>query len=153
MPQHFVTPPEWHWYIVWYFFLGGIAGGAYALGTLLPEVDRTVSLLQLVQDEHQTVLTYGERPGTPQLAQLAHDVFAREGAAAVAALDGNFGALLIERETRSVWLCGTLFGHRALYHARAGAAFLAASHDLTLLATGLLPWGGPFAHQRTQLWC
>ena len=35
MPQHFVTPPEWHWYIVWYFFLGGLAGGAYALGTLL----------------------------------------------------------------------------------------------------------------------
>src|SRR5580765_9049743 len=35
MPQHFVAPPEWHWYIVWYFFLGGIAGGAYALGTLL----------------------------------------------------------------------------------------------------------------------
>src|SRR5215470_15556059 len=21
--------PEWHWLIVWYFFLGGIAGGAY----------------------------------------------------------------------------------------------------------------------------
>ena len=35
MPQHFVAPPEWHWYIVWYFFLGGLAGGAYALGTLL----------------------------------------------------------------------------------------------------------------------
>src|SRR5262245_44874346 len=35
MPQHFVTPPEWHWYIVWYFFLGGLAGGAYTLGTLL----------------------------------------------------------------------------------------------------------------------
>src|SRR5215470_262540 len=35
MPQHFVAPPEWHWYIVWYFFLGGIAGGAYVLGTLL----------------------------------------------------------------------------------------------------------------------
>jgi formate-dependent nitrite reductase membrane component NrfD len=34
MPQHFVAAPEWHWYIVWYFFLGGIAGGAYALGTL-----------------------------------------------------------------------------------------------------------------------
>ena len=26
MPQHFVASPEWHWYIVWYFFLGGIAG-------------------------------------------------------------------------------------------------------------------------------
>ena len=35
MPQHFVAPPEWHWYIVWYFFLGGLAGGAYALGVLL----------------------------------------------------------------------------------------------------------------------
>jgi formate-dependent nitrite reductase membrane component NrfD len=35
MPQHFVASPEWHWYIVWYFFLGGIAGGAYALGVLL----------------------------------------------------------------------------------------------------------------------
>jgi formate-dependent nitrite reductase membrane component NrfD len=35
MPQHFVTPPQWEWYIVWYFFLGGIAGGAYALGVLL----------------------------------------------------------------------------------------------------------------------
>ena len=35
MPQHFVSPPQWEWYIVWYFFLGGIAGGAYALGALL----------------------------------------------------------------------------------------------------------------------
>ena len=25
MPQHFVAPPQWEWYIVWYFFLGGIA--------------------------------------------------------------------------------------------------------------------------------
>ena len=35
MTQHFVHPPQWEWYIVWYFFLGGIAGGAYVLGTLL----------------------------------------------------------------------------------------------------------------------
>jgi formate-dependent nitrite reductase membrane component NrfD len=35
MPQHFVAPPQWEWYIVWYFFLGGIAGGAYALGAVL----------------------------------------------------------------------------------------------------------------------
>ena len=35
MPQHFVAPPQWEWYIVWYFFLGGIAGGAYALGAIL----------------------------------------------------------------------------------------------------------------------
>ncbi len=35
MPEHFVAPPEWGWYIVGYFFFGGIAGGAYALGTML----------------------------------------------------------------------------------------------------------------------
>lgn len=35
MPEHFVAPPEWGGYIVAYFFLGGIAGGAYALGALL----------------------------------------------------------------------------------------------------------------------
>jgi formate-dependent nitrite reductase membrane component NrfD len=35
MPQHFVAAPHWGWYIVGYFFLGGIAGGAYALGVML----------------------------------------------------------------------------------------------------------------------
>src|SRR5262245_59299624 len=35
MPEHFVAPPRWEWYIVWYFYLGGIAGGAYALGAIL----------------------------------------------------------------------------------------------------------------------
>lgn len=110
-----------------------------AIGTLLPEADRPTSLLQIAQGERLLALTYGERAGTPRLAQLAHDVFAREGAAAVAALDGNFSALFIEPSTRSVWLCGTLLGHRALCHARSGGAFLASSHDLTLLATGLLP--------------
>src|SRR5207342_3668382 len=33
--EHFVRPPDWGWYIVFYFFLGGIAGGAYLLGTVL----------------------------------------------------------------------------------------------------------------------
>ena len=35
MPQHFVAPPQWEWYIVWYFFLGGLAGGASLIGPLL----------------------------------------------------------------------------------------------------------------------
>jgi formate-dependent nitrite reductase membrane component NrfD len=33
--QHFVQPPRWEWYIVSYFFLAGLAGGSYALGTML----------------------------------------------------------------------------------------------------------------------
>ena len=35
MAQHFVQPPRWEWYIVSYFFLAGLAGGSYALGTML----------------------------------------------------------------------------------------------------------------------
>lgn len=33
--QHFVTSPGWEWWILGYFFLGGISGGSYAIGTLL----------------------------------------------------------------------------------------------------------------------
>jgi Ni/Fe-hydrogenase subunit HybB-like protein len=33
--QHFVAPPAWEWWILGYFFFGGLSGGSYALGTLL----------------------------------------------------------------------------------------------------------------------
>jgi formate-dependent nitrite reductase membrane component NrfD len=33
--QHFAGDPEWTWYILFYFFLAGLAGGAYFLATLL----------------------------------------------------------------------------------------------------------------------
>jgi formate-dependent nitrite reductase membrane component NrfD len=33
--QHFVRAPEWTWYILFYFFLAGLAGGSYAIATLL----------------------------------------------------------------------------------------------------------------------
>ena len=33
--EHFALPPQWTWWILGYFFFGGIAGGSYALGTLL----------------------------------------------------------------------------------------------------------------------
>jgi len=32
---HYTQPPEWRWYILGYFLLAGLAGGAYLLGTLL----------------------------------------------------------------------------------------------------------------------
>ena len=35
MAEHFVRPPGWGWYIVAYFFLGGLSGGLYAIGTML----------------------------------------------------------------------------------------------------------------------
>jgi formate-dependent nitrite reductase membrane component NrfD len=33
--EHFVRPPGWTWFIVPYFFLAGLAGGSYAIATLL----------------------------------------------------------------------------------------------------------------------
>jgi formate-dependent nitrite reductase membrane component NrfD len=35
LAEHFVRPPEWTWWILLYFFFAGIAGGSYAIGTLL----------------------------------------------------------------------------------------------------------------------
>jgi formate-dependent nitrite reductase membrane component NrfD len=35
MQEHFVRAPDWGWYIVFYFFFGGLAGGAYLLGAML----------------------------------------------------------------------------------------------------------------------
>jgi protein NrfD len=36
----FTRAPHWHWYIVLYFFLGGLAGGSYFLATLIAIVGR-----------------------------------------------------------------------------------------------------------------
>lgn len=33
--EHFAAPPQWEWWILGYFFFGGLSGGSYALGTLL----------------------------------------------------------------------------------------------------------------------
>jgi formate-dependent nitrite reductase membrane component NrfD len=33
--EHFTAPPNWEWWILAYFFFGGIAGGSYAIGTLI----------------------------------------------------------------------------------------------------------------------
>jgi polysulfide reductase chain C len=33
--EHFAAAPQWEWWILGYFFFGGISGGSYALGTLL----------------------------------------------------------------------------------------------------------------------
>src|SRR5512132_2130138 len=33
--EHFVHPPEWLWWILFYFFFAGIAGGTYLVGPLL----------------------------------------------------------------------------------------------------------------------
>ena len=38
MPEHFAAAPNWGWWILAYFFFGGLAGGSYAIGTLVRRV-------------------------------------------------------------------------------------------------------------------
>lgn len=33
--EHFAAAPNWEWWILAYFFFGGLAGGSYAIGTLI----------------------------------------------------------------------------------------------------------------------
>lgn len=35
MTEHFAGPPDWLWYILFYFFLAGLSGGSYLIATLL----------------------------------------------------------------------------------------------------------------------
>ncbi len=35
MGEHFAVAPNWEWWILLYFFFGGLAGGSYAIGTLI----------------------------------------------------------------------------------------------------------------------
>jgi formate-dependent nitrite reductase membrane component NrfD len=35
VPEHFVRPPEWTWFILGYFFFAGLTGGLYAIGAML----------------------------------------------------------------------------------------------------------------------
>jgi len=40
----FTAAPHWQWYIILYFFLGGLAGGCYFLGTLIAIVGRAADM-------------------------------------------------------------------------------------------------------------
>lgn len=48
-PGRIVASPEWGWWVVWYFFFGGIAAGAYFIGALIDlfgaERDRPIARL------------------------------------------------------------------------------------------------------------
>jgi formate-dependent nitrite reductase membrane component NrfD len=44
LAEHFVKAPEWTWLILAYFFLAGLSGGSYALGTMLRLFGRPADL-------------------------------------------------------------------------------------------------------------
>jgi protein NrfD len=49
LTEYFSHPPEWTWYVIFYFFFGGIAGGSYFLAALIDlfgdESDRPLARL------------------------------------------------------------------------------------------------------------
>ncbi|MBU6422422.1 MAG: polysulfide reductase NrfD [Chloroflexota bacterium] len=50
--EHFAVAPHWEWWILAYFFFGGIAGGTYAIGTVIrlagAAVDRRASRIAYI---------------------------------------------------------------------------------------------------------
>ena len=55
----FVVSPDWHWWIVFYFFLGGIAAGTYFLATLIE---------MFGQEEDQALARLGFRLSLPLIS-------------------------------------------------------------------------------------
>jgi hypothetical protein len=110
-----------------------------AFATLKPEIDVTPSLIQHHRAADLTVVTFGVQPGTTHLAQAVLETFRRSGIEGVALEDGNFSALVLDRQARCIWLAGTLLGHRSLFYHSSPELFAVSPHDLTLIATGRVP--------------
>jgi hypothetical protein len=111
-----------------------------AFVTLKPEVDVSPSRIQHAVNAEVAVLVFGESAGVRDLAGAVRHEFSARGVNGVAKLPGNFSAVIVERLARRVWLCGTLLGHRSVFYYSRRDLFMASPHDLTLLATGRLPF-------------
>ena len=110
-----------------------------AFATLKPEVDVSPSLIQQHGTGNLTVVTFGVQPGTTNLAAAALETFERAGIEGVAMAEGNFSALVIDRAARSIWLAGTLLGHRSLFYHAQSDLMVVSPHDLMLIGTGRVP--------------
>ncbi|MEJ7714140.1 MAG: hypothetical protein WKF84_30930 [Pyrinomonadaceae bacterium] len=87
------------------------------------------------------VIAYGDPLNHTSLpaAQSILDEWQRGGAGAVGELNGNFGAVILDRHERVIHLASDLIGHRALRYWHGNGAFAASPHDLALFSTGLIP--------------
>jgi hypothetical protein len=110
-----------------------------AFATLRPEVDVTPSLIQHHEAAGLTAITFGVQPGAANVAAAVLETYRRTGIAGVAEAEGNYSALVLDRDTRSIWLAGTLLGHRSLFHHAAPGLLVVSPHDLTMIGTGRVP--------------
>ncbi|WP_437605275.1 hypothetical protein WMF20_29555 [Sorangium sp. So ce834] len=114
-------------------------GGGWAL--LAPEPRPRLDLLDQVVTDTHAVLVFGELQGefreSPASAVLR--AYRSGGGASVAALDGNFSAVVVDRAERTVAVISDLLGRRALRTLHAGGALYVSPHDIALVATGACP--------------
>ncbi|WP_437968701.1 hypothetical protein WMF04_05140 [Sorangium sp. So ce260] len=112
-------------------------GGGWAL--LAPE-PRLGLIEQVVTDSHAVLLfgdLQGESRASPASAVLR--AWRSGGGASVAALDGNFSAIVVDRAERTVAVISDLLGRRALRTLHADGVLYVSPHDVALAATGACP--------------
>jgi hypothetical protein len=113
------------------------SGAAFA--TVTPEIDVTPSLIQHVCHPDVAVISWGSLGGTRDVAAAVCQTYQRLGIDGVARMEGNLSAVVMDRAARSVWVAGTLLGHRSLFYHAGAEMLLVSPHDLTLLATRRVP--------------
>jgi hypothetical protein len=109
---------------------------------LAPAAGAASVLITEAVDDEIAVLSYGALFEESQAASVAAAVAAAwrsGGPARVRALDGCFGALLIDRRDGTLFLLSDSIGRRALRYSVLPDAILVSTHDLPIVATGLCP--------------
>ena len=99
---------------------------------------RGAELVHAAEDQGRACVVFGTlaEPGDPAARVLR--AFASGGVAEAAALDGCYCAVVSEADRRALHVFGDLAGQRTARVAEAGGTVLAAPHDLSLLASGLV---------------
>jgi len=92
-------------------------------------------------EEQYAVCAYGDvfSSAPASAAKLILNAWAEGGVAKVLELNGNFGAVVLNRIEGAVYLVSDLIGHRALRYWHDDSVFIVSPHDLALVATGLVP--------------
>jgi hypothetical protein len=95
---------------------------------------------EAVEDQY-AVCAYGDVCGsrTNSAARLILNAWAEGGVAKVLELNGNFGAVVLDRRAGAVSLVSDIIGQRTLHYWVGDSTFVASPHDVALVATGLVP--------------
>ncbi|XXX78347.1 hypothetical protein WMF30_06210 [Sorangium sp. So ce134] len=114
-------------------------GGGWAL--LAPEPRPRLNLIEQVVTDTHAALVFGDLQGESRAspASAVLRAWRSGGGASVAALDGNFSAIVVDRAERTVAVISDLLGRRALRTLHADGVLYVSPHDVALVATGACP--------------